>query len=62
MIVLTLHRATPLRRDEIAALPQGCYPVMSAGTVVARAELDLPVAHMMRFAVEMIRAIPDADL
>jgi len=62
MIVLTLHRDIPLSPDERAGLPSGCYPVLSTGDVVARAELDLPAAHMVRFAVEMARAIPDADL
>jgi hypothetical protein len=62
MIVLTLHRDEPLSREERAELPPGCYPVMSTDDVIARAELDLPVAHMIRFAVEMARAVPDADL
>ncbi len=62
MIVLTLHRDVPLSREERAELPPGCYPVLSTGDVIARAELDLPVAHMVRFAVEMARAIPSADL
>ena len=62
MIVLTLHRDIPLSPDERAELPSGCYPVLSTGDAVARAELDLPVAHMIRFAVEMARAVPDADL
>ena len=62
MIVLTLHRDSPLSRDEIEALPPGCYPIMSSHDVIARAELDLPPAHMVRFAVEMARAVPDAAL
>lgn len=62
MIVLTLHRDSPLSRAEIEALPPGCYPVLSGHDVIARAELDLPPAHMIRFAVEMARAIPDAHL
>ena len=62
MIVLTLHRDTPLSRDEIDMLPSGCYPVLSTSDVIARAELDLPPAHAVRFAVEMVRSIPGADL
>lgn len=62
MIVLTLHRDTPLSREERLELPPGCYPVLSTSDVIARAELDLPIAHMVRFAVEMARAIPSADL
>jgi len=35
---------------------------MVDGDVVARSELDLPVVHVIRFAVEMARAVPDASL
>ena len=62
MVVLTLHRDEPLSTEEIAALPPGCFPVMSDSDVIARAELSLPTAHVARIAADMARAVPDAGL
>lgn len=61
MVVLTLHRDTPLSTEEIRLLPPGCYPVLGAGDTVARANLSLPIAHIARYAAELARTIPDAD-
>ena len=55
MFVLTLHRNTSLSIEEIRSLPKGCFPVMVDGDVVARSELELPVVHVIRFAVSLVR-------
>lgn len=59
-MVLLLARQKPLTQAEIRALPAGCAATEGRDGIVARAELDLPVAQLLGFAVSMGRAVPDA--
>lgn len=60
MPTLLLSRATKLTPVEIARLPRGARATDGADGVVACADLDLPLAGLLGFAVSMGRAIPDA--
>lgn len=59
-MILLLTRNRPLNAAEARALPNGCKPVDGTDGVVARADVDLPVAALLGFAVTMGRAVPDA--
>ena len=60
MPVIELHRQSPLSPLEVSRLPGGCIVVEGQGEVVARANVELPLADFVRLAVAMGRAVPDA--
>ncbi|MES2640990.1 MAG: HEAT repeat domain-containing protein [Myxococcota bacterium] len=60
MPILLLSRPRPLTSAEIRLLPKGCVATDGAGGLVARADLDLPLAALLGYAVAMGRAVPDA--
>ncbi|MDP2315353.1 MAG: HEAT repeat domain-containing protein [Pseudomonadota bacterium] len=60
MPILLLSRPRPLTPAEIRLLPKGCVATDGSAGVVARAEVDLPLAGLLGFAVAMGRAVPDA--
>ena len=60
MPVLTLYRDRPLNADERARLPKGCLAITGNLGICARAEVDLPTAELVAYAVQMGRAAPDA--
>jgi hypothetical protein len=61
MSTLMLIRMTPLTEDEVSRLPHGCRPVYDSPSVVARADIDIPLTAAFKLAVAMGRAIPDAQ-
>ncbi len=60
MPVLLLSRTRALTPAEVRLLPKGCVATDGAEGVVARAEVDLPLAGLLGYAVAMGRAVPDA--
>ncbi|MDP2305472.1 MAG: HEAT repeat domain-containing protein [Pseudomonadota bacterium] len=60
MPILLLSRPRPLTAAEKRLLPKGCVATDGAEGVVARADLDLPLAGLLGYAVAMGRAVPDA--
>lgn len=60
MPILLLSRPRPLTPAEVRLLPKGCVATDGSDGVVARADLDLPLAGLLGYAVAMGRAVPDA--
>lgn len=60
MPILLLSRPRPLTAAETRLLPKGCTATDGGEGVVARAEVDLPLAGLLGYAVAMGRAVPDA--
>jgi len=60
MPILLLSRPRPLTAAETRLLPKGCTATNGSDGVVARAELELPLAGLLGYAVAMGRAVPDA--
>jgi hypothetical protein len=59
ILLLRLNALTP---SEVKKLPRECVPVTDSNTIVARADIPRnPMAVMVKLAVAMGRAIPDAD-
>ena len=56
-----LLRLSPLTPDEEALLPEGCVPVPESSSVLARADVNLPLRELFQLAVKMARAVPDAE-
>ncbi len=62
MPALILLRDTPITAAEAARLPTGCYPVESAAhDIIAMAQLQGPTSMLVKLAVALARAIPDAQ-
>lgn len=61
MASLLLMRHRPLSNDEIRRLPPECSVVTDSSLVVARADVELPLSIMVKLAVAMGRAVPDAS-
>ncbi len=61
MATLMLMRMTALTDEEQRKLPPACEVVTDSRTVVARADVELPLSAMFKLAVAMARAVPDAD-
>ena len=66
MPILLLFRAKPLDREEKNRLPIGCFAVspddgdFTSKNIVAKAQLKAPLPMMLKMAVAMGRAVPDA--
>ena len=62
MPTFLLMRLKPLSPEEIRNLPRECRVVTDSNTVVARADIPRgPLSIMLKLAVAMGRAVPDAD-
>ena len=61
MSTLMLLRLSPLTSEEEARLPEGCFPVPESSSVLARADVNLPLRELFQLAVKMARAVPDAE-
>ena len=61
MSTLMLMRMKPLTEEERRRLPFGCRAVDDKNSVVARADVELPLSETFKLAVAMGRAVPDAS-
>ena len=62
MPTFLLMRLKPLTTEEIRKLPPECEVITDSNTVVARADIPKgPLSIMLKLAVAMGRAVPDAD-
>ena len=61
MPTLMLMRIKPLTDEERKRLPFGCRAVEGKNSVIARADVEIPLSETFKLAVAMGRAVPDAS-